>query len=293
MKNRGVEVYMDPLEEIDDCDIHSMLELQGIQDQTIRHILIEIHIIMKKLNTVFTISINQLLRSAYLVSQHIKYGQSILQIVRDICFDTYIRCLSGNVKKNAILEIDLILEKHFEISNTFSSPNIKTMDVLQSSSLCYIKQQCYVLEHYKNFCNTTLEDLLLSYFGRSSSSDIEVRSQWLAMQLNCDKEAIIKFIKQTPKLEIDMLCFRDISIKHISPKDLPYDFRYLPNVYYKKLWLKLKTLCFAENKMHLLLDHALNRALDENFVTEKLHKKSKFNFFKIFYYIKLYTFVYF
>lgn len=284
MKNRGVEIFMNPLEEINNCDIHSMLELQGIQDETIRHILIEIHKLMKNLITVFTISINDLLRSAYLVSQNIKYGQSIVQIVRDICIDTYIRCLNGNVKKNDILVIDLILEKHFKISNTFLSPNLKTMDVLQYSSLCYIKQQCYVLEQYKHLCDTTLEDLLLSYFGRSSSSDIEIRSRWLAMQLNCDKEAIIKFVKQTPQLKIDMLKFVNRPIKHISPKDLPYDFRYLPNVYFKNVWPIFDTLPFAENKMHLILDHALNQALDENFAAEKLNKKSKFSFFlKIFY----------
>lgn len=286
MKNRGVEIFMSSLEEINNCDIHSMLELQGIQDETIRHILIEIHTVMKKLITVFTISINQLLRSAYLVSQNIKYGQSILQIVRDICIDTYIRCLNGNVKENAILEIDLILEKHFKISNKFQSPNLKTMDVLQHSSFCYIKQQCYVLEQYKHLCGTTLEDLLLSYFGRSSNSDIEIRSQWLAMQLNCDKEAIIKFIKQTPQLKIDMLEFVNLPIDHISSKDLPYDFRYLPNIYFKNLWLILDIKLLAENKMHLILDHALNQALDENFATEKLHKKSKFRCFFKKYFIK-------
>lgn len=279
MKNRGVEICMSPLEEVNNCDIHSMLELQGIQDETIRHILIEIHTVMKKLINVFTISINQLLRSAYLVSQNIKYGQSILQIVRDICIDTYIRCLNGNVKENAILEIDRILEKHFKISNIFLSPNLKTVDVLQYSSLSYVKQQCYVLEQYKNLCDTTLEDLLLSYFGRSSNSDIEIRSQWLAMQLNCDQEAIIKFVKQTPQLKIDMLKFVDMPIDHVNSKDLPYDFRYLPNVYFKKLWPIFDTKPFAENKMHLILDHALNQALDENFATEKLHKKSKFSFF--------------
>jgi len=289
MRNRGVEIYMSPLEEINSFDIHSMLELQGICDKTIRFVLIEIHTIM--INLVTGISINHLLRTAYLVSQNIKRNQLILQTIKEICVDTYARCLNGNAKQNAISEISLVLEGYPIISNEFLCPNLTTLEILQSSSLCYIKQQCYVLEQYKQLNDTNLEDLLLCFFGRSSSSDISVRSQWLTMHLNCDKEAIGNFIKQPPNLEFDLLNFVTKSIDFVNQVDLPYDFRYLPAIYFNKVQ-HTDTSPLAENKIHLILDHALNKALDGNIASTILDKKSKLTLVKtIFLIIMVFNFI--
>lgn len=274
MKNRGVEIFMYPLEEININDIHSMLELQGIYNKTVRQTLIEIHKVMKHLITGITIGINHLLRTAYLVSQNITQGQSLIQVIREVCFDVYVRCLNGNSKQNAIIEIDRLLEEQPKISNDFWFLNIKTMDILQSAELSYIKQQCDVLEQHKNLNNTNLEDLLLCYFGRSSSSDIVTRSRWLLMRMNFDSEAIKHFIEKCPNLEFDMLQFRTKTVDHIDPKYLPYDFRYLPAVYFNKGRPFKETTPYAENKIHLMLDHALNQLLDKNFSSTKLQKKS-------------------
>lgn len=271
MKNRGVEIYMNPLEEMNNHDIHSLLELQGIHDKIIRHTLIEIHKIMKNLIT--GIGINHLLRTAYLVSQNIKRGKSIVQSIRDICIDTYIYFLNGNLKLSTLSEIDRVLEDHSRTSNDFWSPNLQTIDILQSSHLCYIKHQFNILKQYKNLHNTTLEDLLLCYFGRSSSSDISIRSQWLSLHLDLDSEAIKHFIQQPPNLEFDMLNFATKSVDHIDRKDLPYDFRYLPSFYFKNKFYIFETIPLAENKIHLMLDHALNQALDKNFAAAKLNKR--------------------
>lgn len=270
MKNRGVEIYMNPLEEMNNHDIHSMLELQGIDDKAIRHTLIEIHKVMKNLIT--GIGINHLLRTAYLVSENIKRGKSIVQSIRDICIDTYIHCLNGNLKQSTLLEIDRLLEEYPKISNDFWSPNLQTIDILQFSNISYIKQQFNIIKQHKNL-NTTLEDLLLCYFGRSSSSDIAIRSQWLSMHLDVDSEAIKHFIQQPPNLEFDMLNFATKSVDHIDHEDLPYDFRYLPSFYFKNKHYIIESIPFAENKIHLMLDHALNQTLDKDFAAIKLIKK--------------------
>lgn len=274
MKNRGVEIYMNPLEEMNNHDIHSLLELQGIHEQAIRHTLMEIHKVMKNLIT--GIRINHLLRTAYLVSQNIKRGKSIVQSIRDICIDTYVHFLNGNLKQSTLFEIDRILEEYPRTSNNFWSPNLQTIDILQSSNLCYIKQQFNILKQHENLHNTTLEDLLLCYFGRSSSSDIDIRSQWLSIHLNIDSEAIKRFIQQPPNLEFDMLNFATKSVDDIDRKDLPYDFRYLPSYYFKNKFYIFEMIPLAENKIHLMLDHALNQALDKNFASIKLNKKGLF-----------------
>lgn len=276
MKNRGVEIYMNPLEEGNIHDIHSMLQLQGIDDKTIRNTLIEIHKVMKILTVGMTISINHLLRCAYLVSQNIKRGKLILQTIREICLDTYVRCLNGNSKQNAILQIDKILEEHSKIADTYWCPNIQTIDVLQYSNLSYIKQQCIILEQHKFLVNTNINDLLLCYFGRSSSSDIQIRSEWLTMQPNFDSELINHFVKNIQNINFDKLNFAIKSVNYVEPTDLPYDFRYLPAVYFNKGRNVYETTPYAENKIHLILDHALNKALDNNIASSKLQKKSKF-----------------
>lgn len=273
MKNRGVEIYMSPLEEINNHDLHSMLELQGIYDQAIRHILIEIHRIMKNLIN-GTVSINHLLRSAYLISQNIKRGKSVIDTIKDICTDTYVRCLNGNSKENAMLEINRILEEYPRTSNEFWSPNLKTIDLLKSSNFYYVKQHYNILQQYEYLNGTCIEDLLLCYFARSSNSDITIRSQWVSKYLNINDEAIKKFVNQLPNLEFDMLTLSIKSVTHIDQKELPYDFRYLPNFYVNKGKPVFNSTLLAENKIHLMLEHALNQALDEKFAFEKLHKKS-------------------
>jgi len=275
MKNRGVEIYMNPLEEINYHDINSILELQGINDKAIRHTLIEIHTFMKEQITGYVISINDLLRAAYLISLNIKPGKLIIQSIREICIDSYVHCLNDNSKQKAILEIDRILQEHPKTSHDLWYPNLKTIDVLQSSNICYIKQQCSILEQYQHLEETTLEDLLLCYFGRSSSSDIGIRTQWLSVSMNFNREAINNFIKAPQTLEFDSLNFITKSLDHIDIKELPFDFRYLPANYFNKGRLVHNTILLAENKIHLMLDHALYRALDENSVSEKLNKKSK------------------
>lgn len=275
MKNRGVEIFMGPLDEINKHDIHSLLELQGIRDKTIRNILIEVHKIMKNLVPGITIGINYLLRSSYLVSQNIQRGQPILPTILKICVDTYGRCLNENLKQNAISEINQLLEGIPRNSNEFLCPNVKTVDILHSSHLCYIKRQCNILEQHNNLNNTNIEDLLLCYFGRSSSSDIDIRSQWLFLNLKFDDEAYNNFLKQPPNLEFDMLRFEFTSLKYIDSKDLPYDLRYLPAIYFNKGNSISKHTSLAENKIHLMLDHALNQSLDINFAPKKLKSKSK------------------
>lgn len=271
MKNRGVEIFMNPLEEMNNHDIHSLLELQGIHEKAIRHTLIEIHKAMKNLFT--GIRINHLLRTAYLVSQNIKRGKLIVQSIRDICIDTYVHFLNGNLKQSTLLEIDHILEEYPRTSSDFWSPTLQTIDILQSSNLSYIKLQFNILQQHENLHNTTLEDLLLCYFGRSSSSDIDIRSQWLSMHLDIDSEAIKHFIQQPPNLEFNMLNFATKSLDLIDPKDLPYDFRYLPSFYLQNKYYVFETIQLAENKIHLMLDHALNQALDKNFAATKLNKR--------------------
>lgn len=274
MKNRGVEIYMCPLDEINNDDIHSIIELQGIDDKAIRHTLIAIHKMMKNLAIGSAFSINHLVRAAYLISQNIKRSQPSVQIIRDISIDTYVRCLNGNLKQSAILEINHLLEENLIISNEFCCPNLKTLDISQSSSLCYIKQQCDILQQYEHFGDTTIEDLLLCFFGRSSSSDIAIRSQWLSMHLYID-EAYKNFIKQPPNLEFDKLKFMTKSVDHIiDSEDMPYDFRYLPDIYFNNGLPISDTDAYAENKIHLMLDHALNQALDENFASTKIPTKS-------------------
>lgn len=274
MKNRGVEIYMCPLDEINNDDIHSIIELQGIDDKTIRHTLIEIHKMMKNLAVGFAFSINHLVRAAYLVSQNIKQKQPSVQTIRDISIDTYVRCLNGSLKQSAIIEIDQLLKENLIISNEFCCSNLKTLDISQSSSLCYIKQQCDILLQHELFSDTNIENLLLCFFGRSSSSDIVIRSQWLSMNLYLD-EAFKHFIKQPPNLEFDKLNFMTKSVNHIDPEDMPYDFRYLPDIYFNNGLPISDTDAYAENKIHLMLDHALNQALDENFASTKIHIKSK------------------
>lgn len=272
MKNRGVEIYMTPMENINNYDINSMLELQGVKDKTIRHKLIEIHKFMKEQITGHTIGINDLLRVAYLISL-IKPGKLILQSIREICIDTYVRYLNNNSKQNAILKIDYILE-HPKISYDLWCPNLKTIDVLQSSSLCYIKQQCMVLQQYEYLENIKLEDLLLCYFGRSSISDISIRTQWLSESMNFENDAINNFIKQPQNLKFNLLHFITKSLDYIDPKDLPLDIRYLPVNYFNKGCLIHNSISLAENKIHLMLDHAFNKALDENIESLKFSKKS-------------------
>lgn len=274
MKNRGVEIYMDPLDEINNNDIHSMIEQQGICDKSISHTLLKIHKMMKSLISGISISINHLLRTAYLVSRNIKRDQSITQIIREICIDTYVRCLNENSKQNAILEIDRLLEEHSVISNEFLFSNLQTIDALQCSSLSYIKQQCNILK-YEHFNNTHIEDLLLCYFGRSSSSDISIRSKLVSTQINIENEAIKNFVKKPPVMGFDELPFWKKSVNHILFEDLPYDFRYLPSIYFNKGRPLYEPTEFYENKMHLILDHALYLALDEHLAPSKLNKKSK------------------
>ncbi|XP_060859886.1 midasin [Metopolophium dirhodum] len=272
MKNRGVEIYMGPLDEINNNDIYSMIEQQGICDKSISHTLLKIHKMMKTLISGINISINHLLRTAYLVSQNIKRDQSIAQIIREICIDTYVRCLNENLKQNAILEIDRLLEEHTTTSNEFLFSNLQTIDVLQSSSLSYIKQQCNILK-YEHFNNTHIEDLLLCYFGRSSSSDISIRSKLVSTEINIENEAIQNFVKKPPVMGFDELPFWKKSVHHIPFEDLPYDFRYLPSIYFNKGRPLYEPTEFYENKMHLMLDHALYLALDEHLAPSKSHKK--------------------
>lgn len=273
MKNRGVEIYMRPLDEINNNDIHSMIEQQGICDKSISHSLLKIHKIMKIVIPGINISINHLLRTAYLVSQNIKRDQSITQIIREICIDMYVRCLNENSKQNAILVIDGILENHFSTSNEFLFSNLQTLDTLQFSSLSYINQQCKILK-YEHFNNTHIEDLLLCYFGRSSCSDISIRSELVLTQISIENEAIKNFVKKPPVMGFDELPFWEKSVNHIPFEDLPYDFRYLPSIYFNKGRPLNEPTEFYENKMHLMLDHALYLALDEHLAPSKLHKKS-------------------
>jgi len=266
---------MTPLEEINYHDINSILELQGVNDNAIRQTLIKIHKFMKDQITGHIFSINDLLHAAYLISLNIKPGKLILQTIRKICIDSYVHCLNDNSKEKAILEIDRILEEHPKMSHDLWYPNLKTIDILQSSNICYIKQQCSILEQYQHLKETTLEDLLLCYFGRSSSSDIAIRTQWLSMSVNFNIEAINNFIKTPQNLELNSLNFITKSLDHIDIKELPFDFRYLPANYFDKGRLVHNSTLLAENKLHLMLDHALYRALDENSVSEKLNKKSK------------------
>ncbi|KAE9533494.1 hypothetical protein AGLY_009132 [Aphis glycines] len=272
MKNRGVEIYMGPLDEINNNDIHSMIEQQGICDKAISHTLLKIHKTMKSLISGMNININHLLRTAYLVSQNIKREQSITQIIREICNDTYVRCLNENLKQNAILEIDRVLEEHAIVSNEFLFSNLQTIDTLQFSSLSYIKQQCSILK-YKHFNNTHIEDLLLCYFGRSSSSDISIRSELILTHVDIENEAIKNFVKKTPIMGFDELPLWKKSVDHIPFEDLPYDFRYLPPVYFNKGRPLYEPTEFYENKLHLILDHALYLALNEHLISSKSHKK--------------------
>jgi len=275
MKNRGVEIFMGPLDEIKTTnDIHSLIEQQGICDKSVSHTLLKIHKMMKTLISGVNISINHLLRTAYLVSQNIKREQSVTQIIREICIDTYVRCLNENSKQNAILEIDRLLEEHTTTSNEFLFSNLQTIDVLQSSSLSYIRQQCNILKR-DLFNNTDIEDLLLCYFGRSSCSDISFRSNMILTHIDIENEAIKNFVKKPPVMGFDELPFYQKSVDHIPFEDLPYDFRYLPNIYFNKGRPLYEPTEFYENKMHLMLDHALYLALDEHSAPSKLHKKSK------------------
>lgn len=285
MKNRGVEIYMGPLDEINNNDIHSMIEQQGICDKGISHTLLKIHKTMKNLISGMNININHLLRTAYLVSQNIKREQSITQIIREICNDTYVRCLNENLKQNAILQIDRLLEEHATVFNEFLFSNLQTIDTLQFSSLSYIKQQCNIFK-YEHFNNTHIEDLLLCYFGRSSSSDISIRSELILSHVDIKNEALKNFVKKPPLMGFDELPLWKKSVDYIPFEDLPYDFRYLPDVYFNKGRPLYETTEFYENKLHLMLDHALYLALDEHLISLKSHKKSKL---LKFYFIKYYT----
>lgn len=278
MKNRGVEIYMEPLERISDYDLHSMLELQGIHDYKAKNILIEFHKVVRNVSTGINFSINHLIRTAYLVNQNLKQGQTIQSAIREICVDTYVRCLNDNMKPNAMLKIDRLLNDYPNIPNKFLCPSIKTLDILQSSSMCYIKLECGIVEQHKILRKRgiILEDLLLCYFGRSSKSDIAMRSKWLSLHLDSDSEAIKDFIKQPPKLEFDMLNFEVKPSDNIDPNDLPYDFRYLPHVYFNNGIPAFDTIPYAENKIHLMLDHALNQVLDKNIAIKKMNERSKF-----------------
>lgn len=276
MKNRGVEIYMSPLEEVTNHDMHSMLELQGILDKKIRHILIEFHKFIKDLATGNNFSINHLIRTAYLVSQNLKQGRLIPQTIREMCVDTYVRCLNDNLKQTAMAEIERLLEEYPNFLNELMCPSLTTLDILQSSTLCYIKQECNIIEQHQQLENIDLEDLLLCYFGRSSKSDIAMRSKWLLLHLNSNDEAIKTFIKQPPELEFDMLNFMSKSSDYLGVNDLPYDCRYIPKVYTNKGRPIHNSTPLAENKIHLMLDHALNRALDEIITTKKMNERSKF-----------------
>jgi len=149
----------------------------------------------------------------------------------------------------------------------------QTIDTLQFSSLSYIKQHCNIL-NYEHFSNTHIEDLLLCYFGRSSCSDISIRSKLALTHINTKNEAIMNFVKKPPLMGFEELPFCKKSVNHIPFEDLPYDFRYLPNIYFNKGRPLYEPTEFYENKMHLMLDHALYLALNENLVSSKLHKKS-------------------
>ncbi|VVC30846.1 ATPase, dynein-related, AAA domain,von Willebrand factor, type A,AAA+ ATPase domain,P-loop [Cinara cedri] len=273
MKNRGVEICMCPLEEISSHDIYSLLDVQGIHDKTVIHKLIEIHKIMKNFVTGIAISINHLLRTAYLVSQNINGGKPVIEAIREICIDTYVHHLNGNSKQNALMEIDCILKEHSKIPNEIWIPNLKLIDILQSSNFCYINQQCNILEQHKYNGEISIEDLLLCYFGRSSSSDVTVRSQWLSKRSTFSDEAIKQFIKTPPELKFDLLQFVTKSVDYIDHKDLPFDFRYLPDVYFNKVQTISKLTPYAENKIHLMLDWALNKCLDQNFLLKKINEK--------------------
>lgn len=274
MKNRGVEIFMCPLEEISNYDIYSLLVEQGIKDKIIIHKLIDIHRIMKNLVTGVTISINHLLRTAYSVSQNMNGKKPIIEAIRDICIDTYVHYLNGNSKQNALLEIDRILEENSGTSNEFWFPNLNTIDILQSANFSFIKQQCNVLEQYKYICETNIEDLLLSFFGRSSSSDIAIRSRLVSNRLKFSNQAIKKFIQLPPSLDFNKLQFATKSVNLIDHKDLPYDFRYLPDIYFNNGEPYSKKIPHAENKIHLILEYAFNKCLDEPFRLTKINKKS-------------------
>lgn len=275
MKNRGVEIFMSPLEEISINDICSLLEVQGITDKIIIHKLLEIHKAMRNLATGMTFSFNHLLRTAYLVSENTKRGTSHLVAIREICIDTYVRYLNGNAKQTAMLEMNRILQLYYGSFNKFWCPNIKTVDILSASNYCYIHQQCQILIQHKHLSKTNLEDLLLCYFGRSSSSDIFTRSHWLCERLTFSETPILNFLYLVPKLEFDMLQFAKKSVDFIDPKDLPFDFRYLPDIYFNNGQPVSKTIPYAENKIHLMLDYTFNKCIDVPFNLSKINKKSK------------------
>lgn len=279
MKNRGVEIYMHPLEELNEHDIHSLIKLQGVDSYSIRSTIIKIHQFIKKLASGVVIGINHLLRTAYLISQNSKRNLPILEIVRETCTDVYVRCLIGNLKQNAILEIDRILEEHSEVVSDVWYPNLKTLDVLQSANLCYVNQLCDVLKHYKNLSDTSIEDLLLCYFGRSSSADISTRCKWLLMNFNFESDVILNFVKQVEFLQFDNLTYLPKKVgDNIDWNNLPYDCRYLPAVYYNGINANMPC---AENKMHLMLEHTLNKAVDESSAALKKNKKSEINIKKV------------
>lgn len=303
MKNRGVEICMLPLEKLNAHDMYSMLELQGLFDKKIKRSLINIHQALQEsinlLGTGNMFGINHLLRAAYLISQNIRQGRPLMTTIREICIDVYARYLNGTLKQNTILEIDRILEKLHEKDDKTVFKTIKTLDILQCANICYVKQHCSILEHFQTFVmindkeiDIRLEDMMLCYFGRSSKSDIAIRSQWFLKRLESDDETMLQFkesiklqrlnvkgvehfVKKVQTLDFDNLCFATKTVENIDSDDLPYDFRYIPPTYINKGYPVDEIIPLAENKIHLMFDHVMNRVLIEDLSDIFLARKSK------------------
>ncbi|KAJ8918424.1 hypothetical protein NQ315_008121 [Exocentrus adspersus] len=261
MRNRGIEIYMlndNESQGMNVFDVKSLINLEGLKRTTHINALLRIHDFVSDLTLGEKPNINEILHAASLISQQINHGVETVEAFTSAVIEVYYKTRStvefncNNTVRVFEDETRRILDDCLndpKIDDYNENVSLRTQNVSSFSAIEKVKQQSSVLCKYltRVETNNTVMNLFLNYYSISSVEDLKIRHTYLGYNLN--DSHLIDFCEKLYQILI--------KLQSKYHKDLPYDYRWIPETPYE---LKDSVL---SNKLNLALHLASNYFKEE------------------------------
>ncbi|KAI4465363.1 midasin-related [Holotrichia oblita] len=268
MRNRGVEIFLtNDYRSAENFDIKSLINIEGIVDNNIIELLINVHSFIADLIIVDKPNIESILQAAFLISQQIKRGVELDEAVTNTIVDIYYKPRSDNDfnSNDPLSVIKNEIQRHLneKISRVIDiyDPRItlKSTELNSNIDFAKIKQQFVGIRKYfqatpENY--TIIYYFMMHLYSISSPDDIDLCYFYLNRIIANENYPIL--YKQVN--EIFYKIFLEIQRKN-ETLHLPMDRKWLPDTIYKNI------NTFLGNRLLLAIYYSIHSYLNDCRIT--------------------------
>ncbi|KAL3283550.1 hypothetical protein HHI36_006689 [Cryptolaemus montrouzieri] len=298
MRNRGVEIYI--LNDYEttsknEFDWKSMIQINNLQSRKHIRVLLHMHEFLNDLILGEKPTVNELLQSAILISQQIRYGTEDSQAFLTSLIEVYYKTRSAiefnsndvyevvSAKLKSLLSSSHYIDVHTEIDWFNENCTVRTDCWEISSEIQKFKQQSSLIHSIlkgdvvvEN--ENVLEYLLVMFYSASTKNDFNSRQNYIRYIMNgVEDKFVLDLVEHIYKEVLENVEFPSI--------DLPLDHRWLPDATYvvqsshiNRTLLKLFVMVYYNNESKLATMKTSATTLLDYMKSRKTNKvEDKFN----------------